>query len=321
MNEIPPLRGISYVRELREVGDDDRPLRRAVRVGEMVRIHRGAFMTMNDWMSLDRVQRHRHQAVAATRAGRSNPTLSHRSAAVLWGVPLLDRPPHVVDVLSTLATGTRTEGGYSRHATAHPDLDIDQIGGVRITGFVRTLAEYAAQAPHVDAVVALDWAFRPTRPDAPKPVTDGASVLAMAEALGIRRGLRRIRRAVDFADGQSGSPGESASRVAMHVIGAPRPELQVEFRDRRGRIGFVDFWWPELGIIGEFDGLVKYTDQRFTGGAPIEDIVIAEKKREDRLRGLPQVNGVVRWLWAEATVPRALAGQLRVAGVPVRYPG
>jgi hypothetical protein len=326
MHEKPaPLRPISYVRDFRGAEDDDRPLRRAVRAGDLVRIHRGAFMSSTDWKALDREQQHRHQAIAATRAGRSHPTLSHRSAAVVWGVPFIDPLPRVVDVLSTPATGTRSEGGYRRHATPHPDLDVCTLDGARVTGFDRTLAEYVGQTSFTSAVVALDWAFRAATPDDPKPATDPARILETADALGMVRGRRKLTRAVAFADPRSGSPGESASRVGMHVMGIPAPELQVEFRDSRGRIGYVDFWWKELGLIGEFDGLVKYTNQQFRKGRSIDEIVVAEKQREDRLRALPEVRGVVRWVWAEALTPHALGRVLVAAGLPSPrfrfYPG
>ncbi|CAN5372861.1 hypothetical protein BH11ACT3_BH11ACT3_15040 [soil metagenome] len=313
---MEPLRPISYVRELRQWDEDDRPLRRAVRSGQAVRIHRGAFMSLKDWGALTREQRHRHQAVAATRAGRSRPTLSHLSAAIVWGAPTVDPLPRVVDVLSTPATGTRTEGGYRRHATTRPDVDVCLLGDVPITGFVRTMAEYAAQANFVDAVVALDWAFRAAREGESKPSTTPTQVLRVAEELDIQRGRRKLLRAVSFADPKSGSPGESASRVGMHVSGFPPPELQVEFRDHDGLVGFSDFWWPDFGLVGEFDGLVKYTDQRFTKGQSIDEIVIAEKKREDRLRALPRVHGVSRWLWAEALFSHQLATTLIRAGLP-----
>ncbi|MDQ4137680.1 MAG: hypothetical protein M3116_02380 [Actinomycetota bacterium] len=118
---------------------------------------------------------------------------------------------------------------------------------------------------------------------------------------------------LELADGASGSPGESVSRVAMHLQGLPMPLLQHEFRDRRGRIGYVDFWWPEFDLIGEFDGLGKYTrDDMLSGRSPAE-AVIAEKVREDRLRALgPRV---VRWGWECAISPPRLAEVLRRAGL------
>ncbi len=70
----------------------------------------------------------------------------------------------------------------------------------------------------------------------------------------------RAERALDLADGRSGSPGRVVARVALDEVGAPTPVLQHEFRDDSGTIGFVDFWFPDQGVVLEFDGRVKYAD-------------------------------------------------------------
>ena len=59
----------------------------------------------------------------------------------------------------------------------------------------------------------------------------------------------------------------------------------------------ADFGWPERGVVGEFDGLVKYGRGRTTVDEDMADVVWREKQREDRIRetGL----GVVRWTWPE----------------------
>lgn len=99
----------------------------------------------------------------------------------------------------------------------------------------------------------------------------------------------------------------------MLRIGAPMPMLQHEFFDAMGSIGFVDFWWPECTVVGEFDGRGKYRRDEYTGGRPIEEIVFAEKERENRLRALGL--GVVRWDWPVAMDLRALERRLRQGGV------
>ena len=63
-----------------------------------------------------------------------------------------------------------------------------------------------------------------------------------------------------LADPLSMSPGESLSRVQMFLLNLPRPELQQEIRDAEGLVGVVDFGWD--GVVGEFDGKVKYRSTR-----------------------------------------------------------
>ncbi|WP_146244887.1 hypothetical protein [Curtobacterium sp. MCBD17_028] len=85
----------------------------------------------------------------------------------------------------------------------------------------------------------------------------------------------------------------------MHDLGAPTPLLQARFTDARGTIGIVDFWFPDQGVIVEFDGLVKYRSPTVRAGRTPEQVVIEEKRREDRLRSVPGVRAVVRFVWAD----------------------
>jgi hypothetical protein len=124
---------------------------------------------------------------------------------------------------------------------------------------------------------------------------------------------------VSFADGRSGSTGESVSRVNIHVSGFPPPELQVPFLNADGREDIVDFFWEArhtrqlMPLLGEFDGKVKYTRAEYTRGLPIEEVVWAEKIREDRLRGPGR--SMVRWLWRTALSPERLRATLLDAGL------
>ncbi|HEY4225135.1 MAG TPA: hypothetical protein VGM70_04930 [Pseudolysinimonas sp.] len=178
-----------------------------------------------------------------------------------------------------------------------------------MTSLVRTLADVAADSPLVTAVGMLDWAL------AHHPVSKG-DVLGALDEFDIRRGRRRAERAIAFADARAGSPGESLSRVRIHEAGMPAPQLQVPFGDQAGRIGVVDFWWPEYQLIGEFDGVAKYVREEFTGGRDAADVVIAEKRREDRLRALGPI--VARWGWPLAWGDLGLEALLRTYGLPIR---
>jgi hypothetical protein len=118
---------------------------------------------------------------------------------------------------------------------------------------------------------------------------------------------------LDFANGASGSPGESLSRVAIHLLGLPAPQLQVPFSDRQGLIGIVDFWWPEVGLIGEFDGNGKYLRTEFANGRTVNQIVMDEKERENRLRQLgPRI---ARWGWGTARSLPQLRAHLAANGL------
>lgn len=263
-------------------------------------------MDAAQWRELDRHERYRRQAIGAALASRSRPILSHYSAARMWGIPIIGQWPSVVHVLASRATGTRTENGFRRHAGDPGERRIVDVDGVRVTSVADTLLDLAATATFACAVTSVDHALR-TR------LTTTAELRSLLVERGIKHAPRRIQRVLDFATPLSGSPGESLSRVVIHELGFPPPELQMRFSDYRGHIGDVDFCWPRCRLIGEFDGLVKYTRDQYMRGRSIDQIVIAEKVREDRLRATG--SSVSRWLWGTALHPKELYQQLTDAGL------
>ena len=119
---------------------------------------------------------------------------------------------------------------------------------------------------------------------------------------------------IDFADGRAGSPLESVSRVTMHAIGCPPPDLRCDSRTRRASSGSWTSHWPEFALVGEADGDMKYLDSAFRGGRSAEQVLLDEKEREDRLRALGLK--VVRWRWKTANDAPAMRAKLTSAGLP-----
>lgn len=89
----------------------------------------------------------------------------------------------------------------------------------------------------------------------------------------------------------------------MYEFGLAQPDLQVKLEDDGGCFGYADLGWP--GLVGEFDGKVKYIAQ---------DVLWKEKRPEGRVRrtGL----GVGRRGWREAWHGEPLRQILYAAGVP-----
>jgi len=139
------------------------------------------------------------------------------------------------------------------------------------------------------AVAAADVALRSGH------TTDDQLALICGRMSG-RKGVDRARRAVRLANRQSESPGESWSAVVNDALGLPAPARQHDIRDGECLVGRCDFWWPDYRVVGEFDGRVKYRRANPTGRAR-EDVLWAEKRREDRMRATNV--DVVRWTAAE----------------------
>jgi hypothetical protein len=124
------------------------------------------------------------------------------------------------------------------------------------------------------------------------------------------RGMLQARRAMNFLDPRSESPGESCSRVVFHPIGMPAPVPQYEVWDRRVLVGRTDFCWEEFRTLGEFDGMEKY-GRLLKPGQTAADAVFEEKRREDALRDLGWQ--IVRWIWQDLYHPEDLRRRLERA--------
>ncbi|MBK4348876.1 hypothetical protein [Lacisediminihabitans changchengi] len=193
---------------------------------------------------------------------------------------------------------------------------VESIDGLRVTSLARTVVDMAAVASFPAAVAMADAALRRTEyPSARVPLTaltcDG--LLAEAKKVALRHGSARIKRVIEFADGRADRPGESLSRVNIHLAGLPAPELQVPMRGASGRRYVVDFWWPQFNLIGEFDGKAKYLDPQFLGGRTSQQAVYDEKVREDDLRATSK--SMSRWPWEIAVSPERLRAWLVQAGM------
>ena len=184
------------------------------------------------------------------------------------------------------------------------------------TSLARTVADVARVETMERAVAIADAALRGQKAAGGRAFRAPISKAAVAtelESLNRAPGAAKARGVLSFADGKSGSAGESCSRVGVWKLGLPSPVLQEAFYDDEGFVGYVDFWWPGCKLIGEFDGRGKYLRDEYTAGRSTATIVLLEKEREDRLRALGF--RVVRWDWATALDLRLLEAKLRGAGL------
>jgi hypothetical protein len=313
MDQTPPLEGFLLASEVRGLGRDDRRYRREVAAGQLVRLHRGAFAQKSTWDFWTPHMKYQMKCIGAVSASRTHPILSHDSAAAIHQIPSLGAYPKLVHVLATEQAGTRTEHGFRKHAT--PDLmyGLESRGALYLTNLVRTLVELATTSSFPSAVAAFDWALRPAEKGL-RPRATREEILDCADQLNVRRGRARLVRALEFADPLAESAGESFSRAVIHELGFPAPELQTEFFDSIGLIGRVDFWWPAQSLIGEFDGIAKYVREEYLRGMTPAQIVVNEKRREDRLRATGP--SLARWEWDYPANPQRLFVLLRDAGLP-----
>lgn len=308
---IEPLPDIRVLRTAAHRPDESDRIRRRAAAGELCRIGRGLFVDASAWSGLNDVQR--HLVVIHAVADRMAPgqLVSHRSAAVVLSVPLLDGVPDRVHVTERRALRATANATFVRHAdldAEHSPGAVTTPTGIRTTGPERTAVDLALQQAFVPGVAAVD-----------DLVARGADRDGIREMV-LRRGPRGRRRAVrtiEFADPASGSPGESVLRARFDEYGTPRPVLQQRFGMPGAPDAVVDFWFPDQGVVIEFDGAVKYRDRTMRAGRTPEDVVIEEKRREDRLRAMPGVRHVLRVDWSMLWDEARLRAELRRVGIPM----
>lgn len=282
-------------------GYSERELRRLLRDGQLDPVRPGAYVFGG--VPPDAAARHLLQVRAACEQLSTDAVVSHASAAVVHGLALWATPLDRVHVTrDRRSSGARRGRRVHVHSAALEADEVVLVDGVRVTSVERTLVDLARTVPLEQAVVAVDSALH--RHLASRAALDLAC---------LRRprlpGMPAARRALAFADARCPNPGESRSRVAIARAGLPAPVLQWEVRTASGLfVGRVDFGWPELRTVGEFDGRVKYGRELRPGQDPAE-VLYAEKLREDALRA--EDLGVVRWGWGDLDRFGPVAQRLR----------
>ncbi|WP_433683771.1 hypothetical protein [Nocardia sp. CA-119907] len=275
------------------------------------RICRGRYARAVDVGGLSAEQRHLLLIGAVAAGASSAAVVSHVSAAVAHGLPIWSLPLTRVHMTRNRASGARIGPRIVVHATSTEPDEVVQVGDFRVTTMARTVIDLARTVPFEQAVVIGDAALRFER------TTRSELAQQLSRSAG-RPGCPAARRVVEFLDGRAESPGESRSRAALRAFGFPAPELQPTIVDAEGAfVARVDFLFPTLGVVGEFDGMVKYRSNT-PSGTP-ESAVIAEKIREDALRALGWI--VIRWIWRDLdTTDRWRTRLTRAADLARPYP-
>jgi hypothetical protein len=241
--------------------------------------------------------------VTATIAGLRTPSVvSHQSAAVLHRLPVWGIRLGRVHILRPPPARGNGSARVHLHVAKVPDEHLVVVDGVVTTDVTRTVVDVARTASFESAVVMADRALHTRR-------TSRAALQECLDLMGPVPGTRAAARVIAFADRLSESVGESRSRVLLHRLRLPAPDLQVRVLRRDGSlIGRCDFGWETWRTVGEFDGRVKYGRLLRPGQAP-GDVVFEEKLREDELRDHRWQ--VARWTWRDLDDASAIEQRIR----------
>ena len=188
-------------------------------------------------------------------------TLAGLSAAAVLGTKWLDgaAPAEIV------RADRHGQRGLVVHSYALADDELHTVWGMRVTTAARTAFDIGRGLPLAKAVPILDALLNATGIKPP-------DVVDLTDRHPGARGVRRLRAALELADGGAESPQETRVRLLLVGAGLPKPETQIEFRDLRIR---VDMGWREWRIAVEYDG-IQHWGNRYQRSWDIERIALLE---------------------------------------------
>lgn len=288
--------GVVGAGQLQGLGMNALDVRALLCSGELVRVRRGAYVDGNRWRQAVFDERYRLTVLAVMRS-RSAPDemATHHSALALHGVPLWNVDRRIVVLATDVQETTSCTGLRLMPKRALAGVStVDGVTTLDLPDAVVTSGSMSVEA----GVVAGDAALH-SGACTVQELRDSAERLLPG-----LRGRRRVRHVLFLVDGAAESPGESRTRLLLGALQLP-VQSQVEIRDDMGAlVGRVDFLVAGRVVV-EFDGAVKY------GGATGSEALMAEKRREDRLRELGYL--VIRVTWDELAQPQRVLSRIHRA--------
>jgi hypothetical protein len=275
-------------------------------IGALVSVRRGVYARAADYLPLSGTAKHLLDTRALLLAVSAEAAVSHETGAVWTGLELLLPNLDELHVTRPELPASRVEAGVRHHAGSLPEDHVHEVEGARVTRPARTAVDIARYRDFPCGLAAVDSALRA-----------GATAEEIRDVLFYCRawaGARRASRAVSYGDGRAANPGESLSRAVLIEAGMPPTDLQVRIEDDEGLVGYADFGWLPIRVLGEFDGRGKYG----ADGSTAATVVGLEKRREDRFRALGYE--VVRWGYIDAQTPGRVPSMVRAAHVRAGAP-
>jgi very-short-patch-repair endonuclease len=230
--------GLVSRRQLLSLGWSTKAIRHRISAGRLHPVRRGVYAvgrpeltTEGEWMA----------AVLLCGAGA---LISHRTALEGWGI--CKQQPSGGQIHVSVPASRRPAGERIRvHRAAHlPASDRRRRNGVPITSPIRTLIDVATDLTPGELDQAISQADN----------LGLASPLSLRRAVEARRGQRGvepIRALLERADFRlTDSELERRFLRLVESTGLPAPLTQQRVNGYR-----VDFYWPELGLVVETDGL------------------------------------------------------------------
>lgn len=236
--------GIVKRKQVTGAGLSREGVRRRVESGWLVPLYDGVYAVGH--MALT----YHSDLIAAVYACGDEALASHRAAGKLWGILRGSQPIEV-----TAPRSREPKKGFILHRSRHiHDEDRALIDNIPVTSLARTLVDLADVLSEERLADAVNEAELRQLFDL-KPVE---RVLARLPGRRGRHKLRRVLSAYKDVRPFTRSRGERLVFAICDQLGLLKPRVNTWVHGYE-----VDFYWPEAGLVLEFDGGVHGTTRRF----------------------------------------------------------
>jgi very-short-patch-repair endonuclease len=235
--------GIVARRQLFSLGLEKEAIEVRLRAGRLHRLHPGVYAVGHKVLSLEA------RWMAAVLFCGSGAVLSHRTAAVLWG--LRGASSRAIEV--TTGSKSRSRSGIHRHYAVLPADEVTVERHIPVTTVPRTLFDFAA-------VASMDEVEHALRESEYLRLHDRLSLWDLLARYPGRQGSRTIRECLAR---RAETPGHSRSWLEERFLPflrqhrLPQPQLNswVEVGERSFE---VDCLWPAPRVVVELDGFAAH---------------------------------------------------------------
>jgi very-short-patch-repair endonuclease len=277
--------------QLLELGVHPQAIKHRIAKGRLHRIRRGVYAVGRPQLTLY------GRWIAAVLACGSDAFLSHRTAAALWSLlPATD----LIEVSTTAPGGQRVSGVTIHRRPTLPATDVTKHEGIPVTTPTCTSIDLAARLDRASLERAINEADKLdlVTPDQLRAALDGM------------RGRPGVKALRDLLDRHTFTLTESELERRFLPI-ARRAGLALPQTGRRVNGFKVDFYWPDLGLVVETDGLRYHR-------TPAEQARDRLREHAHAAAGLTSLRFTHAQVYFEAKHVRetlaAVASQLRAAG-------
>lgn len=260
--------GVVARRQLLELGMGRRAVEERLRSGRLHLLHLGVYAVGHRVLSRD------GRWMAAVLASGAGAVLSHRSAAVLWG--LIRSWSGEIEV--TRPGTFRRRSGIHAHRGVVREDEWEVVDGIPVTAPFRTVFDLAAVLKQRE----LERAWHEA---SVRRLTAQVSLPVLLERYPGRRGARNLRALLESErpEGITRNGFEEAFLALVDGHGLPRPRMNADLAVR-GRFFEIDALWERERVALELDSRgVHGTPKKFESDRQRDRILVAEGWRAMRV--------------------------------------